>query len=161
MGEIGRKIASRAAAFETDVAYHSRSKHDVPYRYVETLGALADWCDVLIVAVRAGPDTQHIIDAGMLKRLGQDGTIVNISRGSTIDQKALLTALENKTIAAAGLDVFEVEPHKPDALSALPNVVLTPHIGGHTTESHIGMQDCVIANLTAFFEGRPLVYPVG
>jgi lactate dehydrogenase-like 2-hydroxyacid dehydrogenase len=160
MGEIGRKIALRAAAFETEVAYHSRHRHDVPYTYFETLGALADWCDVLIVAVRAGPDTLHIIDADMLARLGKDGTIVNISRGSTIDQKALLTALQDKTIASAGLDVFEVEPHKPDALSALPNVVVTPHIGGHTTESHIAMQDCVIANLTAFFAGKPLAYPV-
>ena len=160
MGEIGAKIASRAAAFETDVAYHSRNKHDVPYRYFDSLAALADWCDVLIVAVRAGPDTHHIVDAEMLKRLGRDGTIVNISRGSTIDQNALLAALQDKTIAAAGLDVFEVEPHTPDALCALPNVVLTPHIGGHTAESHIAMQDCVIANLTAFFAGKPLPYPV-
>lgn len=160
MGEIGRKIASRAAAFETEIAYHSRNKHDVPYRYFDKLADLADWCDVLIVAVRAGPDTQHIIDADMLKRLGKNGTLVNISRGSTIDQNALLAALEDKTIAAAGLDVFEVEPHAPDALSALPNVVLTPHIGGHTTESHVAMQDCVIANLTAFFAGQPLPYGV-
>lgn len=161
MGEIGRKIASRAAAFETEIAYHSRNTHDVPYRYFDTLAGLADWCDVLIVAVRAGPDTQHIIDADMLKRIGKDGTIVNISRGSTIDQTALIAALDDKTIAGAGLDVFEKEPHAPDALSAFPNVVLTPHIGGHTTESHVAMQDCVIANLDAFFAGRPLAYGVG
>ncbi len=160
MGEIGHKIALRAAAFETDVAYHSRNKHDVPYKYVDTLGELADWCSVLIVAVRAGPDTQHIIDANMLKRLGKDGYIINISRGSTIDQAALIAALDDKTIAGAGLDVFEVEPHHPDALSAFPNVVLTPHIGGHTTESHTAMQDCVIANLDAFFAGKPLAYAV-
>ena len=92
----------------------------------------------------------------MLKRLGKDGYVVNISRGSMIDQAALIAALADKTIAGAGLDVFENEPHAPDALTALPNVVLTPHIGGHTTESHIAMQDCVIANLDAFFAGKPL-----
>ena len=162
MGEIGRKVASRAAAFETEIGYSNRTQYDeLPYRYFADLGALVDWCDVLIVAVRAGPDTHHIINADMLKRLGKDGYIVNISRGSTIDQTALIAALEDKTIAGAGLDVFEKEPHVPDQLSAFPNVVVTPHIGGHTTESHIGMQDCVIANLDAFFAGKPLAHGVG
>jgi hydroxypyruvate reductase len=160
MGEIGRKIAARVAAFETEVAYHSRSRHDVPYRYEPGLEALVEWCDVLMIAVRAGADTQHVIDARMLGKLGKDGYVVNISRGSVIDQKALVTALADKTIAGAGLDVFEKEPHAPDALTAFPNVVLTPHVGGHTTESHVAMQDCVIANLTAFFEGNPLPYLV-
>ena len=160
MGEIGRKIASRASAFETEVGYCNRTQYDLPYRYFTNLGAMVDWCDVLIVAVRAGPDTQRIIDAAMLKRLGKDGYIVNISRGSTIDQPALIAALADKTIAGAGLDVFEKEPYAPDALSAFPNVVLTPHIGGHTTESHIAMQDCVIANLDALFAGKPLTYGV-
>ena len=161
MGEIGRKIASRAAAFETEVGYSNRTNYkDLPYRYFSDLGSLVDWCDVLIVAVRAGPDTQHVINADMLKRLGKDGYIVNISRGSTIDQSALIAALEDKTIAGAGLDVFEKEPHVPDALSAFPNVVVTPHIGGHTTESHVGMQDCVIANLDSFFAGKPLAHKV-
>lgn len=160
MGEIGRKVAARAAAFEMEVAYHSRSRYDLPYAYHPTLSGLVDWCDILIVAVRAGPDTQHIIDAPMLKRLGPGGTLINISRGSVIDEQALVAALRDKLIGAAGLDVFDVEPHKPDALTAFPNVVLTPHIGGHTAQSHIGMQDCVIANLSAFFAGKPLVYPV-
>jgi hydroxypyruvate reductase len=160
MGEIGRKAAARAAAFEMEVRYHSRSRHDVPFAYHADLEGLVEWCDILIVAVRAGPDTHHVIDARMLQRLGPGGTLVNISRGSVVDQRALVTALTDKAIAAAGLDVYEVEPHAPDALTALPNVVLTPHIGGHTVQSHIGMQDCVIANLTAFFAGKPLVYPV-
>ncbi|MBB1093600.1 2-hydroxyacid dehydrogenase [Rhodopseudomonas palustris] len=160
MGEIGRKIAARIAAFETEVAYHSRSRHDVPYRYVGDLGELIDWCDVLLIAVRAGPDTERIIDAAMLKRLGADGVLVNISRGSVIDQPALIAALADKTIAGAGLDVFEREPYAPDALSEFPNVVLTPHIGGHTLEAHVAMQDCVIANLAAFFAGKPLPYLV-
>lgn len=160
MGEIGRKIASRVAAFECDVAYHSRSKHDVPYRHEPSLDALVEWCDVLMIAVRAGTDTQHIINAAMLKKLGPNGIVVNISRGSVIDQAALVSALTDKTIAGAGLDVFEKEPHAPDALTALPNVVLTPHIGGHTLDSHMGMQNCVIANLDAFYAGRALPYPV-
>ena len=160
MGEIGRKIAARAAAFETEVGYFSRSRHDVPYQYFPSLEALADWCSVLMIAVRAGADTQHAVDAGILKRLGADGHVINISRGSVIDQQALVAALADNTIAGAGLDVFEQEPHAPDALTALPNVVLTPHIGGHTLESHTAMQDCVIANLEAFFAGRPLPYRV-
>lgn len=160
LGEIGRKIAARAAAFETEVAYHSRSEHDVPYRYEPSLEALVEWCDVLMIAVRAGADTHHIIDAKMLQKLGKDGYVVNISRGSVIDQDALVTALADKTIAGAGLDVFEKEPHAPDALTGFPNVVLTPHIGGHTIESHIGMQDRVIANLSAFFAAKPLPFVV-
>ena len=160
MGEIGRKIAARVAAFETEVGYFSRSRHEVPYQYLPSLEALAEWCSVLMIAVRAGADTQHAIDAGILKKLGADGYVVNISRGSVIDQQALVTALADNTIAGAGLDVFEQEPHAPDALTAFPNVVLTPHIGGHTLESHAAMQDCVIANLEAFFAGRPLAYPV-
>jgi hydroxypyruvate reductase len=160
MGEIGRKIASRVAAFETEVGYFSRSRHDVPYQYRPSLEELAEWCSVLMIAVRAGPDTHHAVNADILQKLGRDGYVVNISRGSVIDQAALITALTDKTIAGAGLDVFEKEPHTPDALTAFPNVVLTPHIGGHTVESHIAMQDCVIANLEAFFAGRPLPYEV-
>jgi lactate dehydrogenase-like 2-hydroxyacid dehydrogenase len=160
MGEIGRKIASRLAAFETEVAYFSRSKHDVPYQYLPSLEALAEWCSVLMVAVRAGADTHHAVDAKILRKLGKDGYVVNISRGSVIDQPALVAALVDESIAGAGLDVYEKEPHAPDALTAFPNVVLTPHLGGHTIESHVGMQDCVIANLEAFFAGNPLPYAV-
>jgi lactate dehydrogenase-like 2-hydroxyacid dehydrogenase len=113
-----------------------------------------------MIAVRAGADTQHAINAEMLRKLGPDGYIVNISRGSVIDQQALLAALADQTIAGAGLDVYEKEPLVPDALTAFPNVVLTPHIGGHTIESHLAMQDCVMANLDAFFAGKALPYPV-
>jgi len=160
MGEIGRKIASRAAAFETEVGYFSRSRHDVPYQYLPSLAALAEWCNILMIAVRAGADTQHVVNAGILQKLGADGYVVNISRGSVIDQQALVTALADSTIAGAGLDVYAKEPHAPDALTAFPNVVLTPHTGGHTLESHAAMQDCVIANLEAFFAGQPLPHAV-
>jgi lactate dehydrogenase-like 2-hydroxyacid dehydrogenase len=160
LGEIGRKIAARVAAFETEVGYFSRSRRDVPYQYLPSLEALAEWCSVLMIAVRAGADTHHAVDAAVLQKLGKDGYVVNISRGSVIDEPALVAALADNTIAGAGLDVFEKEPHAPDALTAFPNVVLTPHVGGHTIESHIAMQDCVIANLEAFFSGKPLPYPV-
>ncbi|MCW5705034.1 MAG: 2-hydroxyacid dehydrogenase [Xanthobacteraceae bacterium] len=160
MGEIGRRIAARVAAFESEVGYFSRSRHDVPYLYLESLEALADWCSVLIIAVRAGPETHHIVNADILRRLGEDGHVVNIARGSVLDQGALVVALRDKTIAGAGLDVFAREPHAPDELTALPNVVLAPHVGGHTLEGHVAMQDCVLANLEAFFAGRPLPYAV-
>ena len=160
MGEIGRKIASRMAAFETEVGYFSRSRHDLPYRYFESLDALSEWCDVLMIAVRASADTHHAVNADVLRRLGKDGYVVNIARGTVIDEAALAAALKDHVIAGAALDVFEQEPHPPGALAALPNVVLTPHIGGHTSDSHAAMQDCVIANLESFFAGRPLAYPV-
>jgi lactate dehydrogenase-like 2-hydroxyacid dehydrogenase len=160
MGEIGRKIAARVAAFETEVGYFSRSKRDVPYQYFDSLEQLADWCSVLMIAVRAGEHTRHAVNADILKRLGEDGYVVNISRGSVIDQPALIAALTDKAIAGAGLDVYAKEPHAPDALTALPSVVLTPHTGGHTLESHVAMQDCVLANLEAYFAGKPLPYEV-
>src|SRR6202045_275649 len=160
MGEIGRKIAARLAAFETELAYFSRSRRDVPYQYLPSLAALAEWCSVLMIAVRAGADTHHAVDAGILRKLGKEGYVVNISRGSVIDQQALVAALAEESIAGAGLDVFEKEPHAPDALTAFPNVVLTPHIGGHTAESHAAMQNCVMANLEAFFAGKVLPYAV-
>jgi hydroxypyruvate reductase len=160
MGEIGRKIAARMAAFETEVGYFSRSRQDLPYGYFESLEALSEWCSVLMIAVRASRDTHHVVNADILKKLGSDGYVINISRGSVIDEAALVAALTGNIIAGAGLDVFENEPHPPGSLTALPNVVLTPHIGGHTADSHTAMQDCVIANLEAFFAGRPLAYQV-
>jgi len=161
LGEIGRKIAVRCAAFDTEVGYHSRSRHDVPYAYFETLDALAEWSDILFLAVRAGADTRHKVDAALLKKLGPQGTVINIARGSVIDQVALVDALQAGIIAGAGLDVYEKEPHAPDALTALDNVVLTPHIGGQTSEGQGAMQDYVIRNLDAFFAGKPMAYPVG
>ncbi|MBR0849360.1 2-hydroxyacid dehydrogenase [Bradyrhizobium diazoefficiens] len=160
MGEIGRKIAARCAAFESEIGYFSRTQYDLPYQYFTSLEALADWCSVLMIAVRAGADTQHVVNADILGRLGADGHVVNISRGSVIDEQALVAALTDKTIAGAGLDVYETEPHPPGALTALPNVVLAPHIGGHTLDSHVAMQSCVLANLTAFFAGKPLPHTV-
>ncbi|MGA7073832.1 2-hydroxyacid dehydrogenase [Bradyrhizobium sp.] len=160
IGEIGRKIAARLSAFEMEIGYYSRSRREVPYRYFESVEALAEWCSVLMIAVRASADTHHVVNAGILKKLGSDGYVINIARGSVIDEAALAVALKDNIIAGAGLDVFEKEPHPPGELTGLPNVVLTPHIGGHTIDSHAAMQDCVLANLEAFFAGQPLAYPV-
>ena len=160
MGEIGRKIAARIAAFECDVGYFSRSRHEVPYQLSAepggTGGLVQRACD-------RGPRRrghQSSVNADILRRLGKEGYVVNISRGSVIDEQALVAALEAEEIAGAGLDVYEKEPHPPDALTAFPNVVLTPHVGGHTLDSHTAMQDCVIANLEAFFAGKPLPHAV-
>ena len=159
MGEIGRKIAARVAAFEAEVGYFSRSQRDVPYRYFPNLAALADWCGVLIIAVRAGADTYHVVDADILKRLGEDGCVVNIARGSVIDQEALAKALTDKTIAAAGLDVYEKEPHAPDALTALPNcgaepAYRRPH--ARVAYGHAGLRHC---QFNRIFCGEPAALP--
>src|SRR6201986_3144547 len=109
MGEIGRKIAARVASFETEVGYFSRSKHDVPYQYFTSLEALSEWFNVLVIAVSSCNDTNHPVDANILKKLGKDGYVVNISRGSVIYQQALIAALTGQTIAGAGLDVYARE----------------------------------------------------
>lgn len=161
MGAIGGKIAHRCAAFESDVQYFSRRKLDhIPFGYHSTLESLVDWCDVLHIAVRAGADNRHIINEAMLKRLGANGYVINISRGLVIDEDALIAALKTRTIAGAGLDVFENEPNVRADFFGLPNVVLAPHQGGHTIEAHEGMQDAVMQNLDAFFNGRPVPFPV-
>jgi lactate dehydrogenase-like 2-hydroxyacid dehydrogenase len=161
LGAIGGKIAARCAAFETEVGYHNRHRrNDVPYRYFDSLDALASWADILIVAVRAGADNRHAVNASVLAQLGRDGHVVNISRGSVIDEAALITALRERTIAGAGLDVFEHEPTVPEALLALDNVALTPHIAGGTVEAQGAMQDMVYANIDAFLAGRPANTPV-
>ncbi|MBX9646315.1 MAG: 2-hydroxyacid dehydrogenase [Xanthobacteraceae bacterium] len=161
MGEIGRKIALRAAAFEMEIAYTGRRPHiDLDYRFHADLAGLAEWADILVVAVRAGASTHHAVDGGMLAKLGPKGFVINISRGSVIDEIALAAAIETKAIAGAGLDVFETEPVKTGALTRLSNVVLTPHIGGHTEDAHLAMQRCVLANLDAFFAGATLPYQV-
>ena len=160
MGEIGRRIAMRAAAFEADIGYFSRRPVDGSYRHFESLAALADWADVLMIAVRASHETRHAVDADILSRLGTTGFVVNIARGSVIDQAALTAAVVEGRIAGAGLDVFETEPQPLNALTAHPNVVLAPHIGGHTSQAHLAMRDRTLANLAAFFADEDMLSPV-
>jgi lactate dehydrogenase-like 2-hydroxyacid dehydrogenase len=157
LGAIGQRIATRAAAFEMTVGYHNRNRRaDLPYDYLPTLPALAEWADVLVVAVRAGPENAHAIDADILRRLGAQGILVNISRGLVVDEAALAAALEQGVIAGAGLDVFEHEPNVPERLRALPNTVLTPHMAALTQLAQGTQQDVLVATLAAFFAGQPL-----
>ncbi len=155
LGAIGAKIASRAAAFEMEVGYHGRApKPGVAYAYHDTLKGLAEWCDVLVVAVRASAETQHAVNAEVLAALGKKGIVVNIARGSVVDEAALIEALEQGVIHAAGLDVFEHEPAIPDRLKAVPNAVLTPHIAAFTTLAQRVQQQLVLESLAAFFAGE-------
>jgi lactate dehydrogenase-like 2-hydroxyacid dehydrogenase len=161
LGLIGSKIAARATAFEMEIGYAGRTRRqDSPYAYHATLHALAQWSDILVVATRLTPETRHSVNAGVLKALGPKGHIVNIARGPIIDQAALIAALKDGTIAGAGLDVFETEPGAPEELRSLPNVVLTPHMGGSTDSAQDASQSLVLANLDAFFAGRPLLNPI-
>ena len=152
LGAIGLKIAQRAAAFEMEVAYHNRKpRTDVPYGYYASLLSLAQWADTLMVAVRAGPENRHAVNAQVLAALGADGIVVNISRGPVIDEAALVQALQSRIITGAGLDVFEHEPLVSPALLTLPHVALAPHVGGATTEAQAAMQAMTLANIDAFF----------
>lgn len=161
LGRIGHAIARRAQAFDMPVAYHNRRRIEgIAFSYYETPAALAAAVDFLVVACPGGDATRHIVDAAVLSALGPKGIVVNISRGSIIDEAALITALENGVIAGAGLDVFEHEPHVPARLAALENVVLMPHRGGGTFETWEDACDLVKANLTAFFTGDPLPTPI-
>lgn len=161
LGAIGTRIASRAAAFEMTIGYHNRSKRsDVPYLYHDSLLGLADWADVLIVAVRASIETRHAINTQVLRALGPEGHLINISRGIAVDEEALCEALETNLIAGAALDVYEHEPQVPDRLKVLENVVLTPHIAANAESAQIAQQDLLLGNLEAYFAGKPLLSPV-
>ena len=157
LGRIGKAIAKRVEAMGMQVAYTGRSAQNVPYRFVPTLAALASEVDFLVVACPGGEGTRHLVDAKVLAALGRKGTLVNIARGSIVDEAALVQALADGTIRAAGLDVFENEPHVPDALLGMDNVVLLPHVGSATHETRQAMADLCKANLDTWFaEGRVL-----
>ncbi|MDP3408371.1 NAD(P)-dependent oxidoreductase [Bosea sp. (in: a-proteobacteria)] len=157
LGAIGGRIATMASAFGMEIGYHNRSpRPELPYLYRDSLGGLAEWADVLMVAVRASADTRHAVSAPVLRALGPSGHLVNISRGIAIDEEALCEALETSVIAGAGLDVFEHEPHVPERLKALDNVVLTPHIAAMADSAQAAQQALLLRNLDAFFAGEPL-----
>ena len=161
LGAIGGRVARRVEACGASVGYHGRhARAEVAYPYFATLRALAEWADALVVTVRADAGNRHAVDAALLDALGPDGHVVNVARGSVIDEAALIAALSQGRLAGAGLDVFEHEPAVPAALRALPNVVLTPHLGGGTLEAQGAMQALVLRNLAAFFAGEALPTPV-
>lgn len=161
MGRIGRAIAKRAAAFDMRIAYCGReAKADLPYTFYEKVTELAAQVDYLVVAVPGGDGTQNLIDASVLQALGTKGYLINIARGSVVDQPVLVQALKDKTIAGAALDVFWDEPIIDPELRRLPNVVLTPHIASATVETRQAMAALTLGNLQAFYAERALLTPV-
>lgn len=160
LGRIGQAIARRAAGFDMEVAYMNRGPAQVPYRYEPSLAALAEWADFLVVAVAGGSGTKGLISREILQALGPEGFLVNVSRGSVVDEDALVEALVNRVIAGAGLDVFENEPLVPAALLDLDNVVVLPHVASGTEETRRAMGDLVLANLRSYFSTKELVTPL-
>ena len=160
-GQIGQAIALRLAAFGVQVRYYQpRAKAGVTAPRADSLLALAQESDYLIVCAPGTPATRHVVDAAVLAALGPQGTLINIARGALIDEDAMIAALQDGTLGAAGLDVFADEPRVPAALRALPNVVLTPHVGSLTVETRHAMGQLVVDNLQAHFAGQPLPTPV-
>ena len=161
MGRIGQAIAHRAAAFGMSIAYTARSARPaLPFRYLPSATALAAESDYLVVITPGGAGTLKLINAEVLTALGSKGILVNVARGSVVDEAALIDALERGVIGGAGLDVFESEPNVPERLRALPHVVLAPHIGSATSQTRQAMADLAFGNLQAHFAGRPLLSPV-
>jgi len=161
MGRIGLAIARRLEGFDVALAYHNRRKvEDVDYPYYPTLQALAEACDVLINVAPSTPQTAKAVDAGVLQALGPDGVLINIGRGATVDEAALIEALQTKTIFAAGLDVFDDEPHVPQALLEAETAVLLPHVGSASVHTRVAMADLLVDNLESWFEHNRAVTPV-
>ncbi len=160
LGQIGSAIAKRAAAFNTTVVYHSRTKKDVPYTYFCDLEEMAQVCDFLVLACAGGDETKGLINLKILEALGSKGYLINIARGSVVNEEDLLIALRNRAIAGAGLDVFADEPNVPEAMLSMDNVVLSPHVGSATLETRSKMGQLVIDNFLAHFDGKPLLTPV-
>ena len=160
MGRIGQDLAKRLEPFKVEIAYSGPSPKQVPYTYYQNVKDLAQNSDVLFLACPATPDTDKMVDAQVLEALGPTGFLVNIARGSVVDESALLYALQHKKIAGAALDVFENEPNPNPSFLTLDNVLLTPHIGSATTETRIAMTYLAVDNLEAFFAQQPLLTEV-
>jgi lactate dehydrogenase-like 2-hydroxyacid dehydrogenase len=155
LGRIGREIAKRAEAFGVAVVYHGRKAQPAaPYLYYPSLISMAKACDILVVAAPGGESTRAIVNREILEALGPDGVLVNIARGSLVDEAALVEALSTGKILAAGLDVFATEPCAPEALMKLDNVVMTPHVGSASTVTRLAMANLVVDNLFAHIEGK-------
>ncbi len=161
MGRIGQAIARRLDASRVPVVYHSRKPADgVSYQHYPDLIEMAKAVDTLVVIIPGGPATAKMINADVMKALGPRGVIINVARGSVVDEPALISALKSGTILAAGLDVFANEPAVPDELRAMPNVVLLPHIGSASVVTRNAMDQLVVDNLKAWFAGKPPLTPV-
>ncbi|BDT70110.1 2-ketogluconate reductase [Comamonadaceae bacterium OS-1] len=152
LGRIGRAVAQRATGFDMQIRYTNRKPvAGVPWQFEPALVELARWADTLVVVAAGGASTHHLVNAEVLAALGPDGFLVNVARGSVVDQAALVQALQTGAIAGAGLDVYVDEPHVPPELMALDNVVLLPHIASATRETRQAMEALTVANLQAFY----------
>ncbi len=161
-GRVGRAVAKRAKGFDMSIAYYDKYPAENPeFTFFPTLIELADNSDFLMICASGGPGSVKLINQEVLSALGQNGILINIARGSIVDESALVAAIENKTIAGAGLDVFAHEPQVPRTLLNRDNVVLTPHIGSATQATRQAMAGLVIGNIAAFFAGNPLLTPIG
>ena len=160
LGGIGKEIARRAEAMKMRVVYFGRTEQPVPYRYYADLVAMARDVDWLVVIAPGGKGTERIVSREVLEALGPDGSLVNVARGSLVDQEALVELLASGGLGGAALDVFDKEPNVPEALLGLDNVVLSPHQGGRSVESREAVGAIVVENLVAHFAGKPLISPV-
>ncbi|MGZ3308658.1 MAG: 2-hydroxyacid dehydrogenase [Xanthobacteraceae bacterium] len=161
MGRIGQAIARRLEASRVPVVYHSRKPADgVSYKHYPDLLEMAKAVDTLVVIVPGGPGTAKMVNAEIMKALGPRGVIINVARGSVVDEQALIAALKSGGILAAGLDVFEKEPNVPDELRSMQNVVLLPHIGSASVVTRNAMDQLVVDNLKVWFAGKPPLTPV-
>jgi len=161
MGRIGRDIAKRALAFDMKIGYHTRHRvPDSPFAHYERLVDLARNSDFLVAIVPGGPGTYHMVNEEIMRALGPAGILVNVARGSVVDEKALVKCLQEGALGGAALDVFEEEPKVPEALLAMKNVVLTPHVGSATPEARGGMGQLTVDNLLAHFAGKPPLTPI-
>ena len=161
LGRIGEAIARRGAGFDMDVRYHNRTpRPQAPYRYEASLIDLANWSDFLVVACVGGPATRHLVDAAVIRALGPQGILVNIARGSVVDQAAALAALRSGELGGAGLDVLAQEPTAATEFADLDQVSLMPHVGSATHETRAAMAQLVLDNVTAFLQTGKLLTPV-
>jgi lactate dehydrogenase-like 2-hydroxyacid dehydrogenase len=160
MGRIGKEIARRLEMFGVALAYHGRTDQQLAWRYEADLLALARDSDILVVVAPGGADTQHLIDGRVLDALGPDGYLVNVARGSLVDEQALLAALERGTIAGAALDVFDNEPDIDPRFFKLDNVLLTPHLGSATHETRAAMAQLMLDNVRSWFRSGRALTPV-
>lgn len=160
LGAIGQAVAKRASAFDMQVSWWGPRDKDSDWSRAESLLDLARQSDILVVSSRADDTNYHLINAEVLRALGPDGLLVNVSRGQLVDETALISALQDGSLGSAALDVFEVEPTPAEQWAKVPNLVLTPHTGGATTEAVQGMLMLLLQNLTAHFSGKPLISPV-
>lgn len=160
MGRIGQEIAERLQVLNSRIIYHSRSPKDVPYPYYANLTDMAQAADVLVCITPGGPSTRKLINRDVLDALGPEGMLINVSRGTVVDEAELVSALQQKRLGYAGLDVFEAEPRVPEALFAMPNVVLLPHVGSATHETRAAMAALTVDNLIQFLQDGSVLTPV-